>query len=345
DVYRGKIKAEKDLIAYGAFISFFPPLLSGPIERADNLLVQIKREKIFSEELIRQGFGRMLWGYFQKVVIADRIAVLVTAVYDNYESYTGIYVLAATLLYAFQIYCDFAGYSNLAIGASEMLGFRLRENFCMPYFSTDISEFWKRWHISLSGWLKDYVYISLGGNRKGKMTKYRNLLITFLVSGLWHGANITFVLWGLLHGIYQIFFDLLSPLWKKWQGRVASVVKAAITFLLVDFAWLFFRASSVRTAFGLLGKIFFDFQPFSVLDRQLAITMGMEIADLAVLAAALVFLVLAELLSMRWNFRKKIGKLPLILRWGACYIFIFIILIFGYYGPGFDLGQFIYAQF
>ena len=346
DIYGGKIGAERDFISYGAFVSFFPLLLSGPIERTDNLLKQIKEEKHFSRELIGKGCYRMLWGYFQKVVIADRIAVLVTAVYDNHENYTGIYVLAATLLYAFQIYCDFAGYSNLAIGASEILGFRLRENFRMPYLAADISDFWKRWHVSLSSWLRDYVYIFLGGNRRGRLIKYRNLLLTFLVSGLWHGANFTFVIWGLIHGIALIVFDAAGSRLKEEKGCWNRVIKTSLTFLLVDFAWLFFRAESVGTAFALLKKLFFNLQPLSILNRQMAISMGMEIADLAVLAIGLAVLAAAE--AAAWHkvdWLRRISNLPLVLRWSFLYASIFIILIFGYYGPGFDMGQFIYAQF
>ena len=226
DVYHGRMEAERDFIAFGTFVAFFPPLLSGPIERAENLLKQIKDKKVFSEERILNGICRMLWGYFQKVVIADRIAVIVSAIYDNDEAYTGIYVLLATILYAFQIYCDFAGYSNLAIGASGILGFELKENFNVPYKATNISDFWDRWHISLSTWLRDYVYISLGGNRKGKVKKYRNLLITFFVSGIWHGANWTFVVWGALHGIYSVVHSMIADRWKMGKGKKSPISPA-----------------------------------------------------------------------------------------------------------------------
>ena len=345
DVYRGRIKAEKDFIAFGTFVAFFPPLLSGPIERAENLLKQIKAEKVFNEERVLNGICRMLWGYFQKVVIADRIAVIVNAIYGNEDQYTGAYVLLATVLYAFQIYCDFAGYSNLAIGAAGVMGFELRENFNVPYKAVNISDFWDRWHISLSTWLRDYVYISLGGNRKGEWKKYRNLLITFLVSGIWHGVNWTFIVWGALHGIYNIGHNIVAKKWKSGTGRIATGLQMIGTFLMVDFAWLFFRADSLKHAYGLIVKMVTDFNLLSILNREMAISMGMEIVDIIVLVLALVVLVVVDFSGERVCYRKKIVQAPLWVRWIIFYAAIFVILIFGYYGPGFEAGQFIYVQF
>lgn len=345
DVYRGHIKAEKDFIAFGTFVAFFPPLLSGPIERAENLLKQIKAEKVFNEERVLNGICRMLWGYFQKVVIADRIAVIVNAIYGNEDQYTGAYVLLATVLYAFQIYCDFAGYSNLAIGAAGVMGFELRENFNVPYKAVNISDFWDRWHISLSTWLRDYVYISLGGNRKGEWKKYRNLLITFLVSGIWHGVNWTFIVWGALHGVYSIVHNVLAKKCKSLAGKVVTGLKMVGTFLIVDFAWLFFRADSVKHALGLIKKIFVEFEVFSLLDREMAITMGLEIEEIVVLVIALLILVLVDFTKDVFSYREKIVKSPLVVRWIVFYVAIFVIIIFGHYGPGFEAGQFIYAQF
>lgn len=345
DVYRGRIEAERNFVTLGTFVAFFPPLLSGPIERAENLLKQIKSKKIFSQERILNGVCRMLWGYFQKVIIADRIAVIVSAVYDNDEKYTGIYVLLATVLYAFQIYCDFAGYSNLAIGAAGVLGFELKNNFNVPYKAVDISDFWDRWHISLSTWLRDYVYISLGGNRKGKLKKYRNLLITFLVSGIWHGANWTFVVWGALHGVYSIIHSMLAERRKVKEGKLLTGLKMLGTFLIVDFAWLFFRANSLSHAFRLIGKMITDLNVFSLLNREMAISMGMEIIDILVLVLALLILIVVDFSKHRINYCEKIVKAPIVIRWVVLYVAIFVILIFGYYGPEFEAGQFIYAQF
>lgn len=202
DVYRGEIYAEKNFFRYALFVSFFPQLVAGPIERSKNLLRQLDKPAKPSFDSFRDGILLMLWGYFMKVVLADRIAVFVDTVYGDFETYTGVYLIVATILFAVQIYCDFSGYSVIAMGAAEILGIRLMENFNAPYLSVSVAEFWRRWHISLSSWFRDYLYIPLGGNRKGKMRKYINLLITFGVSGLWHGADWSYVIWGLLNGVW-----------------------------------------------------------------------------------------------------------------------------------------------
>lgn len=196
DVYRGEIRAEKNFFKYALFVSFFPQLVAGPIERSKNLLHQIDVPQKFSFERMREGLLVMLWGYFLKIVIADRIAIFVDKVYGNYMLYEGIYLSVASILFAFQIYCDFAGYSIIAIGVAKILGFQLMENFNAPYLAQSVSDFWRRWHISLSSWFRDYVYIPLGGNRRGKGKRYVNLLVVFIISGLWHGANWNFVVWG-----------------------------------------------------------------------------------------------------------------------------------------------------
>lgn len=204
DVYRGEIEPQKNLAKYALFVSFFPQLVAGPIERSKNLLKQIDEVHTFDYRRMTSGLLLMIWGYFLKLMIADRIALLVDTVYGNYTTYGGYYLIVASLLFAVQIYCDFGGYSTIAMGVAEVMGFRLMDNFNCPYYSRSVSEFWRRWHISLSSWFKDYLYIPLGGNRKGKIRKYLNLLIVFSVSGLWHGAEWTFVIWGTLNGLYQI---------------------------------------------------------------------------------------------------------------------------------------------
>lgn len=347
DVYRGDITAERNFIDYGAFVTFFPQLVAGPIERSKNLLMQMKTGHILEPERFKKGFTQMLWGYFQKVVIADRIAVIVSKVYDNYESFSGVYIVLATILFAFQIYCDFDGYTNVAIGAARILGFDLMTNFDKPYLSTSIAQFWRRWHISLSTWLRDYLYIPLGGNRKGRLMKYRNLFITFLISGLWHGADWTYVVWGGLHGIYQIAEDIFRQLFakKSKNNALKAMGKGILTFAAVDFAWLFFRADSVGEAFGLLGRIFTDFGLSDLLNREMAIGMGMEIADIFVLAAALMVLALHDFLKEKVSVGERIWAMPLPARWLALYVVMFVILIFGYYGPQYDAAQFIYFQF
>ena len=261
DVYRGTIKAERNFPVYALFVSFFPQLVAGPIERAKNLLPQFREEHSFKPAEAAEGLKLMLWGLFMKVCVADVLAEFVDAVYDNVPMHGGASLFVATLFFAFQVYCDFAGYSCIAIGAARTMDFRLMENFRQPYFSASIKEFWRRWHISLSSWLTDYVYIPLGGNRVPFLRHLANLLVTFLVSGLWHGANWTFVAWGALHGFYLV----LENVARRYAGdsgifrsRAARILRVPACFALVCFAWIFFRADSLGTAFSVVGKIFGD---------------------------------------------------------------------------------------
>ncbi len=267
DVYRGKFEAEKHFGYYALFVSFFPQLVAGPIERPENLLPQLRAGVGFSRENTRAGLVRMTLGYFKKVAVADMLASCVERVYSAPAEQTALSVFLATALFAVQIYCDFSGYSDIAVGTARLMGIRLSENFRRPYFAVGIREFWERWHISLSGWLRDYLYIALGGNRKGKARTQFNILIVFLASGLWHGANLTFVVWGLLHGIARVFENLCDPLLKRadsalekkrslrclWRGA-----RHVLTCLFVGFAWIFFRADRVSTAFGMIGTLFTD---------------------------------------------------------------------------------------
>ena len=263
DVYRGDIKTERNFFFYALFVSFFPQLVAGPIERPDNLIPQLKETHKWSGENAVKGAKHMLVGFFKKIVVADLISVYVNSVYNDVESATALGVIIATALFAVQIYCDFSGYTDIAIGCARIMGIRLMKNFDHPYTSTSIKEFWGRWHISLSTWFRDYLYIPLGGNRCKKYRHLLNLMIVFTVSGLWHGAAWTYVVWGALHGIYQIVGNLtikrrnalilrigLSPSHPVviWGRRI-------ITFILVDFAWLFFRANSIGEAGVLLGKL------------------------------------------------------------------------------------------
>jgi D-alanyl-lipoteichoic acid acyltransferase DltB (MBOAT superfamily) len=263
DVYRGKLEPERHLGRFALFASFFPQLLAGPIARASHLLPQFYEKFDFDEARVSSGLRLMLWGMFQKVVIADRLGLYVNAVYNNPSDWEGWPVFLATLFFAFQIYCDFSGYSDIAIGAARVMGFNLMENFRRPYFAQSPSEFWQRWHISLSSWFRDYLYIPLGGNRVSAPRWYFNLMIVFLVSGLWHGAAWTFVIWGGLHGLYVIG-DVAT---KNFRGRLAhklrlderpitrAVLSGFITFNLVCLAWVFFRANSIADAFLLFNNL------------------------------------------------------------------------------------------
>lgn len=258
DVYRGDLKAERNLFVYALFVSFFPQLVAGPIERAKNLLPQFYHKHAFNPAFCTAGLQMMLWGYFMKLCVSDRIAMYVDTIYNHVAQHNGTSLILATFLFTIQIYCDFAGYSLIAIGAAKVMGFSLMENFRRPYFSASMREFWKRWHISLSTWFMDYVYIPLGGNRVPYARHLLNLLITFLVSGLWHGASWTFVCWGGLHGIFLVIENLKNRYIGKaeqpnaWR-RLLSILWC---FAFVSFAWIFFRANNVGDAFEIIRKIF-----------------------------------------------------------------------------------------
>lgn len=256
DVYRDRIVPEKNFGMFSLYVTFFPQLVAGPIERASHLLPQLKSTHSFSSSRLFFGFRLILWGLFKKVVVADRLATFVDPVYAATDQYNGMILLLATVMFAIQIYCDFSGYSDMAIGLAKILGIDLMKNFRVPYFASSIGEFWNRWHISLSTWFRDYVYIPLGGNRVSKFRWNLNLLIVFLVSGLWHGANWTFIVWGGLHGSYLILENFIKPATKtlkKWaMFRPISILSC---FVLVLIGWVFFRASDISNALFILNEI------------------------------------------------------------------------------------------
>ncbi len=257
DVYNGKLKPERNLFNFALYVSFFPQLVAGPIERASRLLPQFQKTYQYNYIRVVGGLQQMLWGFFKKLVIADRLAPLVNEIYNAPTEVSGITLLTATYLFAFQIYCDFSGYSDIAIGSARVMGYDLMDNFKVPYLSKSIREFWQRWHISLSTWFRDYVYIPLGGNRVKVYRWYLNLLIVFMVSGLWHGANWTFLIWGALHGIYliiEILLNKLPPILKRFP-KIKHWFLIGITFHLVLLAWIFFRANTVNDAFYILKQI------------------------------------------------------------------------------------------
>ena len=255
DVYRGTTPVEKDLATYALFVSFFPQLVAGPIERSSNLLPQFKMPHLFDYERVMGGVKLMLWGYFMKLVVADRCGIYVDAIYNNIAHHNGGSYLVASFLFPFQIYGDFAGYSLIAIGVAKIMGFTLMENFRRPYFACSVGEFWHRWHISLSTWFKDYVYIPLGGNRVSKARCYMNLFITFLVSGIWHGANWTFLCWGALHGGLLCIEKAVGISKAKYSG-FKKFIHWLTTFILICFAWIFFRANNLSDAMTVISGIF-----------------------------------------------------------------------------------------
>ena len=312
DVYRGEVKAERNLLKYALFVSFFPQLVAGPIERSKNLLAQIHEEtqhKLWNYQRVTSGLTTMLWGFFLKVVIADRVAVLADYIFENYDQYGTVILAIGAIAFAIQIYCDFGGYSTIAIGAAKVLGFELMENFDTPYFSQGIVEFWRRWHISLSIWFRDYIYIPLGGNRNGKWEKYRNVLITFSVSGLWHGANWTYVFWGFLHGFIRLLKEL-SPLihavCKLTHAKVDSfgykLGKVLITFSLVDIAWIFFRAETLRDALRYIYRMVFVHDWWHLFDQTIY-GLGLNMIQIHILVVALLMLLVVDVLKYR---KKKI---------------------------------------
>ena len=350
DVYRGETKVEKDFVKYALFVSFFPQLVAGPIERSKNLLKQIDEPKDFDFARFRDGFLLMLWGFFLKIVIADRIAIFVDTVYKDYATFGGAYLIVATILFAFQIYCDFAGYSTIAIGSAKILGIDLMENFNTPYLATSVSSFWKRWHISLSSWFRDYVYIPLGGNKKGKVRTYINKFIVFLLSGLWHGANITYVIWGALNGIYQIIGDILKPV----KDKIASTLKLGIvrkifgvifTFILIDFSWIFFRADSFTSAIEIIKSIFTT-NNFNILTDGSIYNCGLEIYNFWCMIICIAILVIVDILKRnKIVVREFIARRKGIIRYVAIAIFIAVILTFGIWGSSYNAQNFIYFQF
>ena len=250
DIFRNEMKPVNDFVAFASFVSFFPQLVAGPIERAKALLPQMMKQRNFDYLEAMFGLRLIIWGMFKKVVVADSLAKYVDIFYANPNDYIGLPTVVAMLFFTFQIYCDFSGYSDIAIGTARLFGIKLNRNFKVPYSSTSFSEFWKRWHISLSSWFRDYVYISLGGNRVGKLLNYRNLIITFMVSGLWHGANYTFIVWGLIHGflliVEKFFIDIKSEI------SMNKIFKIIITFFITNITWVFFRSNDISEAFSVL---------------------------------------------------------------------------------------------
>lgn len=332
DVYLQRIKAERNWWDYMLFVSFFPQIASGPISKAKDLLLQIKSKREFKYEQAVQGLKWILWGMFMKVVMADRVGIYVDTIFDNYEYQSGLSCWIGSMLYTLQIYGDFAGYSFMAVGVGELMGFELVNNFRRPYFSQSITEFWHRWHISLSTWLKDYVYIPLGGSHCSKMRNYWNIFVTFLVSGIWHGANWTFIVWGMLHGLFQIVEKMLG-LNKVSSTGIRKCLRIGITFLLVDIAWIFFRMPSLENAWRMIIRMFTD------ASTSLAqITPSMIIFCILSVTIVIIKDILDEFLPRRYSLFHNQYK---IVRWSVYVMLLCMILTCGV----FDASQFIYVNF
>lgn len=345
DIFRKKLQPTKDIIHFFAFVSFFPQLVAGPIERASNLLPQFYKKRTINEELIKSGLFLMLWGFFKKLVIADNLAIFVNTVYNNPEIYSSTYHLYASYFFAFQIFCDFSGYSDIAIGAARLLGFNLMLNFRQPYFSKSVSDFWKRWHISLSSWFRDYLYIPLGGNRVKKRRWYYNLFIVFIVSGLWHGAAWTFVVWGALHGAYLIFSVILEKNKTKINRRLKlnkythffKIINILITFHLVLVAWIFFRANSLSDAFYILKRLFIE-RSYDTIGVSVK---NFSVFNLIVAFCSIFILEIYHFFERKQNVYDLLKNKKRFIRWSIYYFLVFAILILG----NFNAEKFIYFQF
>lgn len=338
DIYKERIKPEKNIIDYSLFVSFFPLLVAGPIERATHLLPQIKKPRSFDYSRAFDGLRQILWGLFKKVVIADQCAEYANLIFNNSGEHSGSTLVLGAIFFAFQIYGDFSGYSDIALGTARLFGIELLKNFAFPYFSRDIAEFWRRWHISLSSWFKDYLYFPLGGSKRGIWITIRNTFIIFLVSGFWHGANWTFIIWGLLHALYIVPSILFKTNRKNLdvvaQGNVLpsfrELIAMVVTFSLAVFAWIFFRAENIGHAFSYVSTIF-----------------SKSLFTVPTILPVKIFILVAFFIVIEWNGRQQdyaIAKLglhwPKVFRW--IFYYAIIILIVFFVGPE---QQFIYFQF
>lgn len=349
DVYRGNICSEKHFGYFALYISYFPRIVMGPIERAGNLLPQFKKKLLFDYDNITYGLKLMAIGFFKKLVVADTLAKGVNIVYNNVNDYSGFVLVAATIMFTFQIYCDFSGYSDIAIGCAKTMGINLTQNFRSPYLSASFKEFWSRWHITLSTWFRDYVYIPLGGNRVSEVRSYFNLIVTFLLSGLWHGAAWTFVIWGGLHGVFQVIEKIIRnriPENENPNSNTWSIIKhflaIATTFLLVSFAWLFFRANSIADAIYVIQNMFVGINdPFSYILAGIS-TLSVSKLGLLIIIFEMCVLFAIDIIQNETDVISKTSTLPLPVRWTIYLAFCSMIVALSSKGTA---ASFIYIQF
>jgi alginate O-acetyltransferase complex protein AlgI len=355
EVYRGNQKAERHFGIYALYVMFYPQLVAGPIERPQNVIHQFYEKHYFDYDRVVSGLKLMVWGMFKKVVIADRLSIMVNAVYGNPTQYEGPSLVLATVMFAFQIFCDFSGYSDIAIGAAQVMGFDLMKNFDRPYFSKTISEFWRRWHISLSTWFRDYLYIPLGGNRVSKSRQYFNLFITFMISGVWHGASWNFIIWGSLHGFYLIFAQITETTRNKVVdflhlrnfSFLYKILQILVVFILVDFAWIFFAAHSFGDAMYIIQHLFDGWDGFfsNIRDKDFVrkfIFLGESKQLFLLVFVAIILMEVVHIFQRNASLRQKIAALATWQRW-VLYVSILTAIIFL---GAFDApSQFIYFQF
>lgn len=352
DVYRDEVQAEKNPFVFALFLAFFPQLVAGPIERSKNLLVQLKRNQRFDVENVKNGLLTMAYGLFMKIVVADNISVVIDPVFQTPDDYSGMMVLFAVILFAFQIYCDFNGYTQIAIGSARVLGFHLRQNFDSPYMACSVRDFWRRWHISLTSWFRDYLYIPLGGSRKGKLRKYFNTMVVFLCSGLWHGAAWHYVVWGGLNGLFSVMEEIWKPLKEKVILKLSihtemfmyKLFQRLFTFVLVDFTWLFFR-SGLKESLHMLKMIKDDFRVAWFINFDF-VTAFNDSYTLMVVAGSLMIIVIIDILKYYGkDIKEAIFHQQIIFRWIIYICIMLVILYWGLYGTEYEQTQFIYFQF
>lgn len=351
DVERGKCAAERSFVHYALFAAFFPAVLAGPVGRARDFLPQLRQRQAFDAGRVKQGVLRFCLGAFYKLVVADVIAIAVNTAYGGEVSVSGGMWLATALLYSLQIYFDFAGYSHMALGAATALGLKLTENFTAPYYSASVRAFWKKWHISLTGWFREYLYFPLGGSRKGRARTYLNVLIVFAVSGLWHGAAMTYVCWGALNGALQVLEMLLQPVTDRLDGALEDhrapklcrlALKTAITYVLISATWVFFRADSFAQARFIGGQILGVFR--AGFGAQTLSALGLTLRQQLVLAAGLLFGGAADAVLLRRDALRELSetRLPY---YTAVFLLVFAVLLFGAYGGGYTAQDFVYFRY
>ena len=352
DVYQGKTEAQRNFLKYLLFVSFFPQILQGPIPRYSQLKKQLFEGHSFDYRTFKFGFQLILWGMFLKMVIADRAAIFVNTVFPQYHLYEGTVLAVAAVLYSIQLYTDFHGCVCIAMGAAKVYGIDLQTNFERPYLAVSVKDFWRRWHISLSSWLRDYVYIPLGGNRKGKVRRYINLLLTFLVSGIWHGSGMQYIFWGLMQGGYQIAGEVLEPLRSKVRSllqideksQMCVLWKRFCTFVMITISWVIFRSASLKAGLSMLKKIVTDVTPWVFFDGTLY-QFGIEQKNFLAWILCVVLLAVIEHQQKKGNIREMLERQHLIVRWGIYLGAIALVAILGVYGPGYSATQFLYGQF
>ena len=353
DIYRGRINAQKNPARFILYVMFFPQIVQGPIPRYDRLADQLYDGHRFDERMVAGGFYRILWGFFLKLMIASQAARFVDCVYESYQIYVGCYVLVAGILYSIQLYADFAACISISKGVANLFGIELADNFHHPYLAVSVKDFWHRWHMSLSEWLKDYIYIPLGGSRKGRVRTYINLILTFLVSGIWHGAGLRFLVWGTMHAAYQIIGDLTRNIQRKAakllrleESAGATLwIRRVWTFLCVMAAWILFRAESLTKGLKMLWSMF-RVRNLWIFTNDSLLTMELEWKEWVVLGASVLILFVVSLKQEQGvSFSELIFRQPLYVRWILYLVVIFGIMTFGGYGQGYDAQAFIYGRF